>query len=283
MGNNLANLDQALPFIKKGETLLFIGSGLSKIAGCYGWDEIVDMLIANPIFNNQMNLNAINKSNFSYDEIIDYCRRKYYDNAKENDYWAVIRGAFLEDYNKYINEYLPLIKKIKTINPFPPILTTNIDNCLEKTKLWSLDQIYYELKDFKTSNLRSGCIFHIHGFIEDLKNALITRSQYLPRYNDSYFRTFMLEIFKQYSVIFMGYGLREFFLKNLILEACNGTKPRHFALFSDDEISHPILPLYRDLYKIEIVSFGAIAIFSKEFGIWIDRHFGATPPIQETP
>jgi hypothetical protein len=45
----MERLNSILPFIKEQSCALFIGAGLSRIAGCYDWDSIVKEMLDHPL------------------------------------------------------------------------------------------------------------------------------------------------------------------------------------------------------------------------------------------
>lgn len=267
-------LSEILPYILNGQCVLFIGAGISKIAGCYDWDSVVREMISHDVIKKRINPNELDNNRLANEELIEFCLQEFTNSGKENDFWGIVRKALMKDPKKFQIEYLPLIRKIKEIEPFPKIITTNIDNCLEETRLLDLSKIFYELDEFNINNLNKSntCIFHIHGYIEKLKDSLLTRRRYLQRYRKDEFQEFLRGMFSSYSVLFLGYSLRDSEIKDIILQT--HTDMKHFALVPvDDGFSHSEISVYLDLYKIKIIVYGDKKNFGYLLKNWIDRNF----------
>ena len=149
----MRELNEILPYISDKKCILFIGAGLSKIAGCYDWDSVVKKLTEHEVIKKKIKLGDIEKSRLSNEEWIDFCQQELSSNGKENDFWGIVRRAVMREPTKFQNIYLPLIKKNREIKPFPNIITTNIDSCLEDAEIVKLNKIFYEANDFNISNL----------------------------------------------------------------------------------------------------------------------------------
>jgi len=266
-------LNELIPHFLNGECILFIGAGLSKIAGCYDWNSIVEEMIDHEVIKRRINPNELERNRFSNEELIDFCFQCFKENGKEHDFWGIVRKALIKDPQKFQTEYLPLINGIRKMNPFPPIITTNIDSCLEETKLFDLSKVFYEPKDFNMNNLKSLSIFHIHGYIERLKDSLLTKSKYLQRYKERNFRRFLKSIFSNYQVLFLGYSLRDSEIKNILLETGENIQS-HFALIpEEDRYTDSDITVFLDIYKVKIVIYGPRKNFGRSLSNWIQHNF----------
>lgn len=273
----IQSLDRTIDFILQNRSILFIGAGISKIAGCYDWSSVVRELINHPDIKIKIQTDNIDGSKLSKDEWIEYCLRTLQRVNKENEYWGILRKAIQWDVVLYQKNYLPLVKNVKQIKPFPKVITTNIDDCLENTQLFNLSNIYYEPADFIIVNFNGEAIFHIHGYRDDLKNALWTRSSYISRYSDPTFKNFLLGVFSCHSIIFLGYGLSEIEIKNIIFEANsrnNNSDIEHFALIpTEDNLVLQDISVLKELYKINVITYGTRDELHNFLTQWVDKHF----------
>ncbi|RJQ53130.1 MAG: hypothetical protein C4526_07135 [Nitrospiraceae bacterium] len=272
----MERLNAVLPYIKHNKCALFIGAGLSKIAGCYDWDSVAKKMLDHI----EIQESGIKKEELIGDmeneKILNYCFNIFKRNGNENTYWGIVREALVPDVKLYPEKYFPVIKLLKLITPFPQIITTNIDNCLENTKEFNLSEIYYKTEHFIETNLNSSGIFHIHGSEYDLEKSLLTREQYIPRYREASFRRFLKSLFKKYCVIFIGYGLRDREILDIMQET-NDNNKYHFLLLPEEDMSNlfnsSTLTVFKELNGIESIIYGKRNTFPIVLEDWITKYF----------
>lgn len=65
-------------------------------------------------------------------------------------------------------------------------------------------------RQFTASRLHvPGTVIHLHGSIDQPASMIVTTPDYLHHYEDEFVRQFLDELFKRYTVLFIGYGLEE--------------------------------------------------------------------------
>lgn len=269
----ISTLNKTIPYFKKGKVVLFIGAGLSRFAGCDPWDAIVKKMAKVDIIKNNHNIRDLTKGGLSYDEIIDFCKVQFIKAGAENKYWGIVREALMFESNKFITEYSPVINKIKTIKKPPIIMTTNIDNCLESVSPdnFPQDRIFYKSNELIKSNLAEKTIFHIHGWIYELEKSILTKNQYIERYKEQTFIDFIQYVFAEHCVIFIGYGLKDNDLNNLIYKLPRNTSIQsHYLLAYKDEYSSTMKTRAKEHYGIEIIEYGLKLDLTKELITWIE-------------
>lgn len=281
--SDLKELVEILPFIKKEKCALFLGAGISKIAGCYDWNMIIRQLVEHESMKDNRVLKELQNSNLSNEEIINLCKKEFIKAGKEREYWVIIERGITEKPLKYSKDYLPFIKKLKLITPFPKIiLTTNIDNCIEKSGIIDFDSSYYHRKEMTLQNIKNikkPSIFHIHGYITDLKNALLTKNDYATQYTDQNFKDFLIYVFCNYSVLFLGYRFGDSDLKTLLAKAKNEmrnnvNKIKHFALIpKEDRLSEAERKNLEYSYNVKAIIYGKISDFIPAFTSFIVKYF----------
>ncbi|MHA1766531.1 MAG: SIR2 family protein [Promethearchaeota archaeon] len=284
MKENINVLDQSLRYFETGNVAFFFGAGISKIAGCKTSNSLLKDMSENPVIQTTIDRNEFfNNQVVSSEEKLDLCKRELDRVDRIEEYKAMIRNAVFEDPELFNKKYIPFLKTLKSIKPFPIIITTNIDNCLEKTRLFPLDRIFYRKNQFKKENFKPDSIFHIHGYIEDLDNAVFTKSQYREWYEDGEFKNFLTHIFINYCVIFMGYSFNDNELKNIIFDARNRNNSLpNFILFPlEDRITQIQKSNIEILYKIEVIVYGNLKDFTEIIRSWIDRNFPQIPKIED--
>jgi len=270
-------LNKILPYILENKCAFFVGAGLSKVAGCYDWDSVVQKMLDHPLIRGK----GINRDELVgaalNEELIDYCQQLFLEGNEEHQFWGIARKAITFNPELFNTNYLPLIKIIKQISPSPPIiLTTNIDSCLEHTNEYDLSEVYFKTDDFTEHKFNGSGIFHIHGYIEEFEKSLLTRKKYISRYQESGFKTFLKEFFTKYSVLFLGYSLRDQEIKDVILETKDEQKMHFLLVPEEDGLTSSKISLYYDMYRIVTIVYGRRDSFPSIFGEWVNRNFKGT-------
>lgn len=269
-------LNDILPYIREQKCALFIGAGISKIAGCYDWDSVVNDMFAHPIIQAKEIKKEDLTRKFSNEELISYCYQLFIENDIERDYWGIARKAIFFDAELFQKKYLPIVKLLKKINPPTPIITTNIDNCLEYTKEYNLSKIFFKPEHFVDTNLSDGGIFHIHGYYENFEESLLLREKYIERYSNVQFQDFLKGLFRNYSVLFLGYSLRDKEIMDIILSTKN-TNVKHFLLIPvEDNLSDSYKTVLFEMYGITSITYGERSVFYNVFKEWIIKNFEIT-------
>ncbi len=269
-------LSPFIGFIEQKKAAIFFGAGISKIAGCSGLRDICRKL--SEIKSVQELIKSQNPDAVPRKELIAFCKSVC--NRCEGDrrvFDGIMRQGLTFETDKFYREYLPFIKKLKQVIPFPSIMTTNVDDCLSKTRQFDLAKIFYKESDMRMDLFRDIGIFHIHGYIEDSSGQLWDLFDYPERYGKKDFKEFIVNTFKEYSVLFLGYAFSDDDeLKQLMGMAKKENDPpqKHFALLPTDE-AHPHIndTMYEELFNVQVVRYGSKADFIKILSDWIDSNF----------
>ncbi len=266
----MKELNEIIPYILDDKCILFIGAGLSIFAGCYDWDSILKEMIKQKDIKREIKLSDVEKSRFTNDEWLAFCRQELVRSGKENDFLGIVRKAVTPDPIKFTKTYLPLVRKIREIKPFPNIITTNIDNCLEEARIVEFNKIFYKFNDFNVNNLNSGAIFHIRGYMEALGISSLAAPMH-QEYSGNQLRKFLKKIFSNYSVFFVGYSFRDEAIRGIISQAKKNKQ--HFALIpTEDGFSSTEIALLSS-YNIKVIIYGSRNKFSSLLINWIDGNF----------
>lgn len=224
--------------VNENNLAVFIGAGVSRIVGCMGWDALAKNLV-NICFTlkKKDGSTCINykEKNRLLDELyhkktITIC----YNILKLNDH----EEAFYQELEKAL---APDKKLLKEKNIYKEIyglrglfITTNADQLFDEN--FRDDKIIYREPDINPENIDRNKLYHIHGSILDRSSLVFTVPQYINRYKVEDFKQFLKEVFKEYTVLFLGYGMAEFELLDFLITKYDskGKKesPRHFILQS---------------------------------------------------
>lgn len=211
----------------RGKLVVFIGAGVSRIIGCPSWREF-----ATHYLQNLLEKKIINYYEFSHlrnegpRKLLSICLKIY----KENNLIPPKTGDILKADDVKLNQY-QIYDDLYSFNAI--YLTTNYDEYLDKTatKVYrdfitrqeSLDQARnsidskhdYRIVSAKdnllVSELKNGTIIHFHGSAENESDLIVTIVDYMNHYvKDSKPAVLLEEVFKSYTVLFVGYGLEEY-------------------------------------------------------------------------
>jgi hypothetical protein len=212
------------------ETLaVFIGAGVSRLVGCAGWDALAKNLI------NRCHTEGIIRYK-EYDTLsqiqdhkktITICYHLFHNNKRAD--------VFYEEMNKSLREG----DDIETPNIYDDIyklrglfVTTNADTHFDR--LFNPPNILCHASDFTADRLDRTNLYHIHGSVMDRSSMIFTVSEYMRRYTkEPEFKKFLGRIFREFTVLFLGYGVGEFEILDFILRGNPGNlslAPRHFML-----------------------------------------------------
>ena len=269
----MERLSQYIASINEKKAAIFIGAGVSALAGCSNLKEICKML--GEIEEIKEHFKKINLDRSTPREIITDVKGKLVSEEGKRAFDGTMRKGIIYDHNKFEEVYIPFIKKLKYLNPWPPVITTNVDYCLTQSGQFDVLKVYHKLNHMSISNLVGGGVFHIHGYVENVAGQVWDIQAYTKRYRDRKFTSFLRNILANYSVLFLGYGLEDAELRNIMSEAKKHSNNSicHFALFSDDTDKVPDEEVYKELYKIQIIKYGPIKNFVEIISSWIESNF----------
>lgn len=234
MGNNISPIpevpDEIRDAVNNGSLAVFIGAGVSRLKPikCQGWDALAKNLV-----NRCHNENIINfKERDTLSQIQDHkktitiCYHLFHNNH--------LADVFYEEMNRALKEGAD----IETPNIYDDIfklrglfVTTNADTHFDR--LFDPPYIFYRASDFKADSLAILQLYHIHGSVKDRYSLIFTVSEYMKRYTDPEFNRFLGKIFREYTVLFLGYGVAEFEILDFILKdnpRNQALTPKHFML-----------------------------------------------------
>jgi NAD-dependent SIR2 family protein deacetylase len=239
---------------------VFVGAGISRILKYPSWENLADKSIEYLLDKKHINYfdqSRINREISNpkekltiFHEIISPRESHHFyknllishrDMGSDNPYNTLVKFDWIKITTNFDTEFYNALKN-QNENCHPPI----ISNFNEDT------------------NINYDTIYQIHGSIADIENAVITTKNYIDKYykEESGLRSFLQNIFKNFTVIFLGYGLQEL----EILESVTQNKAKHFAFIGTylneqsfihikrkylDTINITPIPFYLDFNKYD--------------------------------
>lgn len=245
--SNIEKLPKVPSVIKEAvnnkKLVVFIGAGVSRIIGCTSWEQLAKNLV-NTCFTTK-NTKSETLINFKEKESL----------TQERDHKKVItichhilcknnlKNVFFNEFNKSLKS---ITEKEKEYDIYKEIfglrginITTNADKHYYKQFI-EANRIY-NINDFNPSSIDRKKLYQIHGSQDKPNSLVFTISQYIHRYNHPKFKDFLKEIFINYTVLFLGYGMSEFEMLDFLITKFDSQKQQQNL----KEIKHYILlPFY---------------------------------------
>lgn len=247
-----------------GKLAVFVGAGVSIIAGCQNWEKLADSLVSKA--------QELEFIDFEEEEII----KKFPDKKKRID---IIRSIFEEKGKKdeFMNllceEIQPKGEGKKNIYQYiynlgGVLITTNADKGLDN--YFSEDRIRRGIDKPPDNELSRSELFKIHGCILDHDSLVFTTKQYLDNYRPkSNLHSFLEYLFGNYTVLFIGSSVSEMELLQYVVT--NGKIKNHYWLrdffFGGTARIREYEKKYYEQLKIEIIEYDKT---SKGYNVLID-------------
>ena len=198
-----------------GMLVVFIGAGISRLVGCPSWDGFATAV-----------LNQLTPT------VIDY-HEKSLINSMPDPRKRLSIAQILEEENGVQIDYKnifeindPKSDIYQFINRFAcTFVTTNYDKLIlpeisgdKPEKEWR----FFNLDDILRNKLdEQGNVIHLHGCVDNPKSMVITTKDYLSHYASEEIPAFLDYLFKNKTVLFLGYGLEETEILEYILKSSN--------------------------------------------------------------
>ena len=247
---------------RSNEVVGVIGSGLSLHAGFPGWQETLELMIAEcqtqlVSFTQGRELRSLLRKGL-LPEVAGECA----DLLRGDLYRNFIQKTFGQD------SIAPTkLHHLLSNLPFGAILTTNYDNLVERTYAQNLRSGSRPLT-FTSKNLtqlsrlcseKHFFIFKMHGDADDVDTLVLTKKDYRKVVHSSpLYQASMAHIFAARTALFIGYGLRDLDL-DLILGAHASLYKdygrRHYAFFPD--AGKVLTKSFSEHYNITIIPYSS--------------------------
>lgn len=229
----------------EGKLVVFIGAGVSRLAGCKSWEALATSLIKACYPPGEASL--INGAGLSSKERITMAYEKADETGTLDSYWETFKKAIIPSGNPEKNIY-EVISKLNTL-----YITTNCDGLMEEflpVSAWTT-----QCEKDRLENLICPFVFYLHGRYGDGSEAekqglVFTVESYLNAYQDPKRISFLKTIFASRTVLFIGYGLSEFELIDFLFEKSRASSIRqHYILEGYYSYQEPLYRAKSNYYK----------------------------------
>lgn len=209
---------------------LFIGAGISRLAGCLSWRELCENILKDSRvqkainYEHRMILLRETDNKVLLTKIFNLFLSK---NNPPKDFYEILKNNLLPENGK------PEIYKIIGSLKYALKVTTNADLIIDENLNVQKQNIFFD--NFNSDQLaipknlkerpNLNKLFKVHGTIGDTNPSqlIFTTPNYLERYREPSFQRFLTELFTKFTVLFIGYGMSEFELLQYTLpnKDCN--------------------------------------------------------------
>jgi hypothetical protein len=237
---------------KHGELVVFVGAGASKLCGSPDWggfaNQVVDVLKQEGClsFLEAEQLGAMGDKRRTLSIALAIA-----DENKlpiEAHFDSILHPGPAKPEGRALYEMLTALR--------PVFVTTNYDKWLDEegpetatdalppegadeTGRPSPRPKYYRREHLTSDKLAErGAVIHLHGSYSERKSMVVSLKDYIGHYADARVQTFLADMFRNYTVLFVGYGLAELEILDHIIRSneavLDGSKrePRQFLLYA---------------------------------------------------
>lgn len=244
----------------KGELVVFIGAGVSRIIGCPSWDALAIKFLDLILKHKKINFFEYERLKRIPDprKLITICKKILEEeNIPLPDLSDFLRGdeGKIKQYKIYehlygfnaiylttnYDKHLDKVALESSVNPVPIVERVEGDDSSPQPEVEK--KVFYVKNDLLPANLNMGSVVHLHGSLNDQSNLVMTLIDYIKHYSDDSEPTVLLEkVFRSKTVLFVGYGLEEYEILEFLV---------HKSKIQNRETKHFMLqPIYREEVKL---------------------------------
>jgi hypothetical protein len=240
-----------------GNLVIFVGAGVSKLAGAPSWDEFATKTLEDLAKKNAITYAVIRQ--LSHLDARQKLTIASLIAKKENlniDYPSLLE---VTESKSNIYGYIKEIGCAYVTTNYDGLLFSSVSSSTEGTVPPNHTLICNPEQFLAGVLLEPGTVVHLHGSIFQRDSMIITMADYLRHYGNKYVKDFLSELFAKHTVLFVGYGLGEIEILEHIL--------RKGRVSSQAEKKRFILQGY---YSYEQNLFRYVCDYFKEcFGVYV--------------
>ncbi|MCW8197312.1 hypothetical protein D8B23_02480 [Verminephrobacter aporrectodeae subsp. tuberculatae] len=237
---------------KRGELVVFVGAGVSRLCGTPDWRGFANQVVGE--------LEKFGELSFLESEqlrglgdprrILSIALARAKEKKLDIDFNRILHPSTPEAIGRELYELLAELR--------PVFVTTNYDKWLddepleelavkapkakgsesEPVKLPEKRKKYYLPKHLSADRLvERGAVIHLHGTYTEPDSMVVSLRDYIGHYADKRVQDFLSEMFRNYTVLFVGYGLAELDILEYIVRSnetlrSNVQEVRHYILYA---------------------------------------------------
>lgn len=238
--------------LDRDQFVVFVGAGVSRLVGCIGWEDLGKNLVSACFDKKYINFKEKEKLSTEADhrKTISICYHIITERNKDPELFYQHLNDALQPKPERAKQF-PVYEELYRLRAV--FVTTNADDIFDK--LFNRQAIIYRAQDFPNKSFDRTKLYHLHGTIHDRLSLVFSLDEYIRHYRKRQVHAFLQNLFKEYTILFVGYGLAELQLLEYLItgsEKDDGVV-RHFYL----------LPMYKDeenLFEFEQAYFKKLGI-----------------------
>lgn len=260
---------------ERGNLLIFVGAGLSRIIGAPSWDELAHKYLQYA-FEDCKFINYSEYKHLSKQEprkLLSICKKILENKGTQFDLKKILEDDVKQKSNALYKSYFNIYQYLDDFKC--PYITTNFDGFLDEKRSPSQSvvdpdtheikhedkTIFHHFSDLRDpALLKEGDVVHIHGSIHDQyqRDLVLTINDYFKAYSrDSDGKgkktdlpEFLSELINKKVVLFVGYGLEEYEVLEYVVNNNNDmSNKRHYMLYPFLQEESNIVYLQENYYN----------------------------------
>ena len=273
---------------QRGKLIPFIGAGVSRLAGCPGWPEFADGALKCLVEAGKFSHAQLDQIKHLHPRVkLSIALHLQAEHRITIDFRSLLHPTGRTDHMNGRRLYAALSKMSDVF------ITTNYDEWLdskivlpelaisapETVSAPQVDQarnVIYKVPEIIPAKLsQPNTVIHIHGCVADPKSMIMTTRDYIQHYandrglsatveGENRVLTFLEHLFREKTVLFIGYGLEELEILEYIIQKARRTpgtqsEARHYLLQGffrhEHELTRNLTAYYLEDCDIELLSF----------------------------
>lgn len=243
--------------------VFFLGSGVSRINGVVGWEDLAKGLIL------EAREKELLEDHYQYEilfqqisnnprKVISIAKNIFKSGRKIKSYHAAIKRLLRPD-NK-LKEKFPIYSILKSFEAV--FVTINIDELF--CDYFATSNVHFDVLSSSSFNLNN--LYYLHGNIRKPKSIVLTLDEYLTFYRKPAVTERLKQLLSgEFRVFFIGCGMREMEILEYIVPK-SGKGKRHFVLLDFFQHETGRLKFENDYYGSESLGISVEAYQKNQFG-----------------
>lgn len=241
--------EEVIQKIRRGELILWVGSGFSKFAGYPTGSQLADIIKKKLNHKEKKHL----KTKFNLDDVTE----EFVQMRSRKELISILQEVFKKKPTK-----LTLHETISQIPQIQTIITTNYDKTFEL--VYGSDvSTFINDKDISASFKNKVALYKIHGDIDIPDSIIITKGNYQDYYKEKKENLLWNEIkslISKNSILFIGYSFGDLNIQSLFEEILDRLGESH----KDYYLITPSLPDYKKQFLLEKYSIRHISMSAEK-------------------
>ena len=233
----------------RGKLAIFVGAGVSRIMGCQGWGDLAVALLSACFEHGYINFEEKQRLSNEPDhrKTLTICKELMSRPGRDENLFYELLDKALQPNDERANKY-PMYEELDGFGAVS--VTTNADDLFDR--LFEASAIVYRPLNFPKAPDGPTKLYHLHGSRKDWDSVVFTLRDYIQLYKNQNIQSFLRDLFTNYTVLIVGYGLEELQLLEYVITSLKEKDViQHYMLFpmysGDENILEIELTYYKEL------------------------------------